>query len=170
MSARDSDTSLRAQRVALSPSVATPERRLTPERVEARRIASDAFGQVLRDEDEKITHVARVLGVSRQLVQSWADGDEEKWNVGVGDVLALHLAGSSAIALAYLDEVRRFVRAAFARGRSPAEHVATMTVALGDAARAITSVDEPAETRVAALKRLARRVDEAIADEERRGR
>ena len=140
----------------------TARARLSPARASGREVAATLLRQVLGEEGEQLSHVARVLGVSRALVRQWCDPAAEK-PFAVGDLLALRIVGSRRVAIAYSGDVYRWAADAPAPGLTRFAHVVALARASADATAALSSGERDA--RVVALRRLRRCTDAALADE-----
>lgn len=138
------------------------QRRLAPVRFEGREIAADLLRKTLGDEEESMRHVARVLGVSKELVRKWCDPDDRR-HFPVGDLMAVALTGSTTIVYAYLDELARWLMRRTREGRSPAQHAVEIAKVAAAATTALTD-DSPREVKVRALRLVKRRCDEAMDD------
>jgi hypothetical protein len=148
----------RAKKVAATPLYP----RLAPVRVEGRRIAAELLAQTLHDEDESMRRVARVLGLSKEMVQRFCDPDDRR-QFPVGDLIALHFGGAQGIAYVYLDQLCRLIVGSLRGRRTAIENAVTLAKATGAAATALTESSDRA-TRVRSLHALRRHVDEAIGD------
>lgn len=167
-SRREHGSSAVTERVSTSAVAGHPSRpkhlhpRLESLRVDGRRIAAELFARTLRDEEESMRHIARVLGCSAELVKRWCDPDDKR-QLPVGDLVGLAIAGSTTIVYAYLDELVRFLHARMTTGRSGVESAAELAKATGLAATALTEVQDRA-TRIRAVRVLKMRCDEVLAD------